>query len=214
MKLAGGYFDHATSVNAMIEYFWGCLVGGIVFSVITLLGGHAPHHGLHGLHAPHGGHGLPKLKGHGFLDLTSIVAGITMFGGAGILLARYTPVSETLQIVLAVAAAISMSILVHVAFIRPISRAESSIGYSMGELVGKSGTVTIPLPEEGRGEIMLKLTGANICQIAASFDGNEIPRGRTVVVVEVRDNTLYVTEFDREMETRLPDRSGADLTIS
>src|SRR5689334_7064827 len=65
--------------NTMIEIYWGCLIGGAIFALLSLLGG--LHH-LHGLHALHGAHAHP---GHGFgmdyLNPLTIIGGITGFGG-------------------------------------------------------------------------------------------------------------------------------------
>jgi membrane protein implicated in regulation of membrane protease activity len=173
----------------MMEIFWACLVGGSVFALVTALGGHLFHR-LHGLH-----HSL-RFPGVRFLHPTSIIGAVTAFGGAGILLVRYTALEPVPLIAMAVCIAVLMSVAVHFAYVKPVSNSESSIGFSRAEYVGRSGLITVGVPDGGYGQVMIRMGAANTCQIAASFDCNEVPKGTTVVVVEIHDGVLYVSPID------------------
>jgi hypothetical protein len=175
--------------HTMIDLFWGCLIGGIFFALATLLLG-GVFHKLHGFrHA---------LRFHGFKAFhpTTVVGAVTAFGGAGILLAKYTPLEGGLLLTAAAMIALILSIAVHFGYVLPMDRAESSIGFSIQDYYGMSGLITVPVPARGHGQIMVKMGASNTCQIAASFDGKRIPKGSMVVVVEVRDGVLYVTPID------------------
>lgn len=221
----------------MLEVYWGCLVGGMLFSVVSLLGVRGGHggHALKGVHAikgahhllPHAGHhGAPHAVGHShhggghikgraghhghhaadlhsqhrtsFLNPTTLIPGIAAFGGGGILLATYTTLTVGPQVALAICSAILMSVLVHFLFVRPMDRAEISVAFSIQDCVGRTGIITVPVPEHGHGQIMLKMGGSNTVQIAASFDQTYLPKASEVVVVEVRDGILYVAKFAEE----------------
>ncbi|MEO5930801.1 MAG: NfeD family protein, partial [Candidatus Kapaibacterium sp.] len=139
-----------------------------------------------------------SLRFHGarFINPMTIVGGITAFGGAGILLAKYAPVGTQGVLFMAIGIAIIMSILVHLVLVVPMSRSESSLAFSQKEYVGRTALVTVPIPITGHGQVMINMGAGNICEPASSFDGESIPSKSRVVVVEVRDHTLFVTAVD------------------
>ena len=162
-------------------------------------------HLLH--HVGHVGHPAAHVGGHAghehhmpFLNPTTIIPGIAAFGGGGVLLATYTGLTVGPQVALAVCSAILMSLLVHFMFVRPMDRAETSIAFSIRDCVGRTGIITVPVPEHGHGQIMLNMGGGNTVQIAASFDQTYLPKSSNVVVVEVRDGVLFVAKFPEESE--------------
>jgi membrane protein implicated in regulation of membrane protease activity len=172
----------------MIDVFWGCLIGGIFFALVTLLTG-GLFHKLHGLH-----HSM-RFHGARLLHPTTVVGAVTAFGGAGILLVKLTPLAGAPLIAVAAVIALVVSVAVHFGFVIPMERSESSIGFSIQDYRGMQGLVTVPVPARGHGQVMVKMGAANTVQIAASFDGT-IPRGATVVVVEVHDGILHVSAID------------------
>ena len=178
----------------MLEVYWGCLIGGVVFALVAILLGDVIGHG-HGLD-----HGA-DFDSHPFFDMLKpavIVGAIAAFGGAGILLTRYTPFATLNITLLAIAIALVVSILVYLLYIRPMKNAENSVGFSMKDLAGTIGEVMIPIPEKGYGEVMIRIGGGTNCQIAASFDGRPIATGTQVVIVEADRDTIYVSPMNEE----------------
>jgi hypothetical protein len=173
----------------MIDIFWGCLIGGIFFALVTLLTGGILHK-LHGLH-----HAM-RFHGARFLHPTTVVGAITAFGGAGILLARNTSLEGAALIAVAVGIALVVSAAVHFGYVIPMEKSENSIGFSIQDYRGRQGLVTVPLPVGGYGQVMVKMGASNTTQIAASFDETEIPRGANIVVVEIQDGVLVVSPID------------------
>lgn len=81
-------------------------------------------------------------------------------------------------------------------YLPSMQRAESSTGFSMHDLVGKIGEVTVAIPPKGGyGEVLLLVGASHTNQIAGSFSGEPIPEGARVVVVKAEQHTLYVTPF-------------------
>lgn len=173
----------------MIDLFWGCLAGGILFALVSLLGGRA-------LHRAHGLHGSLRFHALRFLHPMTIVGAVTAFGGAGVLLVRHAELSDPMLLVTAIAIALVFSVAIHFGYVRPMARSESSIGFSKNDYVGRTVLVTIPIPEGKRGQVMIRMGAGNTCEPAASFDGDAIPSGSQVVVIEVRDHILYVSPAD------------------
>ncbi|KEO82376.1 NfeD family protein [Tumebacillus flagellatus] len=87
-------------------------------------------------------------------------------------------------------------------YLPSMQRAEVSTGFSMQDLVGKIGEVTVAIPAKGGyGEVLIKVGGSFTNQIAGSFSGEPIPEGERVVIIKAEPHTLYVSLFD-VVETR------------
>ncbi|MED5020565.1 NfeD family protein [Paenibacillus chibensis] len=171
----------------METLFWSCLAGGILFAVVSVVLGDLVSHALDGL--------LDFLSVD-FLKPMVIASAVTVFGGAGILLMHYTGFGGLVTVLLSVLIAVVISALVYVFYVKPMDNSENSTGYSIRELSGRIGEVTIPIPETGFGEVMIKLGAGNTVHIASSFERHLLSAGTRVVVVDVLDGVLRVTKLD------------------
>lgn len=174
----------------METLFMACLIGGILYAIVSVVFGDWLSQALDGMLD------FLSLEGHPWLEPTAIVGGITVFGGAGILLGRYTAFGAAAVIFVALFIAIIAGAGVFFLYIRPMEESENSIAFSLQALSGMLGEVLVPIPASGYGEVMVKVGAGFTNQIAASFEGVDIAGGRRVVVVEVKDNTLYVSEVN------------------
>lgn len=171
----------------MLEVYWGCLIGGVLFGFVSLFLGEVIGHAFHGIAEAIAPDGLD------FLHPMTVVGGITLFGGIGLMLTKYSSLGVVDAGLLSGAGAVIVSILIFFLYVKPMKKTESSMGYSVKELVGKVGEVTIPIPEGGYGEVLVKMGAQHIYQLAASYDNVPIDRGADVVVVEEKDGTVYVS---------------------
>jgi membrane-bound ClpP family serine protease len=174
----------------MLEIFWGCLIGGLIFTLITVIFGDLIGGVFDGILD------ILSLDGYDFIQPMTLVGGVTIFGGMGILLHEYTSLKALFIIIFALVISLFLSVLMYFFYIKPMSHAENSTGYSIMEHVGKLGEVITPIPQDGYGEILLKVGAGITNEIAGSYDGIEIEAGVRVVVVEVEDSVLYVSKFD------------------
>lgn len=174
----------------MEQLFWACLAGGVLFALVTVIFGDLISNAIDGV--------LDFLSVDGLWKIRPmvLVSWITSFGGAGLLLTHYTALGSLWVVVIALAAAIGLSILIFVAYVRPMENSENSTAFSIRELSGLIGEVLVPIPPRGYGEVLLKVGAGRTNQIAASFEGNSLAAGERVVVVEVRDDTLFVSRLD------------------
>ncbi|GGG27066.1 NfeD family protein [Paenibacillus abyssi] len=175
----------------METLFWACLTGGILYAIVSVIFGDILSEALDGMLDFLSMDGIP------WLQPMTLVGGITVFGGAGIMLDRYTSLAAAGVIGFAVLSAIIIGTGVYFLYVKPMQQSENSTSYSLGEMSGRIAEVLVPIPSSGYGEVIVKVGAAGITnQIAASHDGEPIPSGSKVVVVEVRDATLYVSKLD------------------
>ena len=174
----------------MQSFYWGCLVGGLTFAVITVIFGDLLGDLFGGLF-----HSL-SFDHLDFLSPVVLVTGITVFGGVGIMLQRISSLDAARIVFFSILTAIMFSILIYFVNVKPMKNAENSSGYSMSELVGKIGMVSIPIPRKGFGEILIKVGGGNTNHIACSCEEEEYPAGTRVVVAEVDNGVLKVFAYE------------------
>lgn len=171
----------------MIDLYWGCLIAGVLFTLVTVVAGDFISNLLDGA--------LDFLS-LDFLKPVTLGGAVTSFGGAGILLTTYSaipwPAALTASLVIAVCTAIAS----YYVYVRPMRNAETSTAFSHRGLIGRTGEVIVPVPAAGCGEVLLSTVGGVTNQIAESFDGEPIQGGTKVVVVETRDGALLVSPLD------------------
>ncbi|MEF2965029.1 protease [Paenibacillus sp. M1] len=175
--------------------FWSCFVGGAIFALISTILGDIIGSWLDGVF---------DAFAADFLKPVVSASAITTFGGAGILLVRYTELGSTATLIIAALIALACSALIYFAYVKPMENSENSIGYSHNELPGKLAEVTVPIPPKGYGEIMVKFVAGNTLYTASSWDRRNIPAGALVVIVDLKDGVarvseLYESEEEKEM---------------
>ena len=177
----------------MTTVYWYCLGGGFAVSLLLVLAGEVLEAALDAL--------------DGVLDAfdpLSGVAGVTVFGGAGLLLDAYAGLGDVPEAAVAAAVAVAVAVVLHVVYVKPMKRSENSTGFSVREYAGKTGELVTGVPAGGYGEVVVRMGASTTFQTAASFSGDPIASGTAVVVVEVgADGVLRVAPLDRT-ETEAP----------
>lgn len=176
--------------KGMESIYWGCLIGGAIFAVVSLILGDL----IDGLLD-----GAFEFPGIDMFKPVVLAGSITAFGGAGIMLTRYSSVSTMAALILALLIGVAAAMLVFFAYIKPSRNSEVSIGFSMQELTGKIGEITIPVPEKGFGEVMIRIASGNTIHTASSFEHRPIAAGARVVVVDISDGVLRVSEWEEDV---------------
>ncbi|WP_088228249.1 protease [Desulfosporosinus sp. FKB] len=174
----------------MLEVYWICFSGGVLFALVTLIVGDILGDFLGGFF-----HSL-SMDHLDVLQPMVLVGGITVFGGSGIMLNQYTHLEPVSAAIVSLVISSLVSIGVYFSYIKPMKNSENSTGFSMKDLVGKIAEVTVPIPVEGYGEVVLKAGAGNTNQIAGNLDSVEIPSGTRVVVGKEIDGILYVFRYE------------------
>lgn len=178
----------------MQTLYLGCLALGVIFAVVSVLVGDLIGNALHGVF---------DIVSFDFLNPTVLAGGITVFGGAGVLLTRYSGLEDGAILALSLLIAAFMAVLLFLAVIKPMDKSEVSTGFSMQDLPGRIGEITVPVPATGYGEVMVRFGAGNSLHTAASFEQLSLPAGSKVVVIEVKEGVALVSEFE--------ERKGADV---
>ena len=178
----------------MTTLYWWCLGGGVAVSALLLILGDLLEAAMDALDGA-----LEALDLGGAFDPLSGVFGVTLFGGAGLLLDTYADLGTTPEVVIAAAVGLAAAVLLHTVYVKPMKQSENSTGFSVREYAGKTGELTTGVPAGGYGEVVVRMGASTTFQTAASFSGDPIPSGTAVVVVEVgADGVLRVAPLDTD----------------
>lgn len=164
-----------------IQIYWWMLFGGLGVTLLYLLIGDA----LEGIFG-----GLD-----GIFNPTLIFSAVTIVGGAGVLLSKYTDFSEMVVLGVSICIGIIAYIIVYYLLILPLSNADSSTSFSIKELEGSLAEVITPIPVSGYGEVILSTISGTANFSAKSMEGREIKMGKRVLVVKAEQDHLLVSEF-------------------
>lgn len=160
-------------------YLYGLIISGVLTVGYVLFADVFHFHGV--------GEGLD------FLNPVLIFAFVTILSASGYLLERLSSLHFFLILGISAVAAFILVTLLNVFVLVPLSSAEESLVYKESDLHGRIGTVITPIPSDGYGEVMIDSTSGRIAKPATSFDGDSIPNGTSVLVVQVKDGVLEVT---------------------
>ncbi|RTE11813.1 hypothetical protein [Paenibacillus whitsoniae] len=170
----------------MITFFLVCFIAGLLLTVlITLFGVDSLDFGTD-MHAAHG-HG-----GHSGFNLPTLLAGITVFGGVGYLLAAFGPWSLILVIVVAAAAGVGVGWLFFLLYVKVLYKHDDTMLESEFDLSGQLGEITVPMAGSGIGEMVYVLHGTKRSISVRSEHGEPIAKGAKVMVVQMKDGVATV----------------------
>jgi membrane protein implicated in regulation of membrane protease activity len=130
-----------------------------------------------------------------FLQPLSIVGGITAFGAFGLFYSSLFGMSGAALAGISLITAILISFLIYFLHLRKMRNAESSIAYSIQDMIGKIATVNVPIPEEGYGEIIVRGRLGTMGFTAISVDKVQLKQGTRVVIVQLEGRIFAVSEL-------------------
>ncbi|ANU08970.1 hypothetical protein A1A1_10546 [Planococcus antarcticus DSM 14505] len=130
------------------------------------------------------------------INPTVILTFITIGSAIGFLLETATEFNEWSVLAISAGFAFVLDLLLYVFILLPLSSVEPTIAYSEESLPGKVADVTIPIPVDGYGEVILETYAGVISKRATGFDNEAIGQDEKVLIVEVSGDTLYVQAWD------------------
>jgi|SRR5579862_4995386 len=181
-----------------------CFFLGLGFAVLSallsgLFSGHLDAHvDSGGFHAD-GGH-LHSHPGEGSVHYSplspmTIAMFISTFGGTGILIKRFVDARWLVHLPLAAGAGLVVAGFISYVFYKILSTTQSTSQPRAEEAIGLEAEITVPIPNNGLGEIAYTVRGTRLTNHAQSSDGKELPARLTVKIVKQVGNTYIVEKF-------------------
>jgi len=188
----------------METFFLICFATGLVLSLLSVVGGfghfHIGHfHVGHSIGHPHGVHGSTGHSGGiSPVNVFTVLAFTTWFGGAGYLLHRSAIFSSTVVLVTAATVSgVAGAMLLWAMLFKVLLPHESVLDVADTQMEGVVASVSNGIRAgDGIGEIIFSQTGARRASPAKSDDGRAIERGAEVVVLRYERGIAYVRRWD------------------
>ncbi len=199
----------------LATFYLVCFVVGFVFSMLSFLMGvhmpgnfHLPHLGHGGdlhVHLPHaGGHAAPGGGANGGhaggevspINIATLMAFLTWFGGIGYILTRYSVLLGIFALLLSVAAGLGGAALIFLFMAKVLVRPDENMDPADYEMVGTLGRLSVGIRAGGTGEIVYTQGGARKSAAARSEDASAIEKGSEVVVTRFDKGIAYVRRWE------------------
>ena len=199
------------------DFYLFCFLVGFSLSVLSFLAGavhihlafkwHLPFHGAHGGH--HGGGlvkggltkgGLHKGGSSGahisWFNASTIMAFLAWFGGTGYLLTRHSHLFALLSFVIASVSGLFAGWVVFRFMVKLMQTDNAPMSNDERRVEGSLGTISMPIRENGTGEIIYLLGGTRRCSGARTGDGQPIEKGTEVVIEKYEKGIAYVKRWE------------------
>lgn len=187
-------------VNDLLDVILvGTFLFGILFTIGSLLLGVAD------LHADSGNHGDGWF--HGVLNVSSLLAFLTWFGGVAYLFRNGAGWNAALSILIGVIGGLAGAAIISW-FLKTILRSETgTLDPKDFNRVGVMARVTSGIRSGGMGEIVFEQSGSQMVASARSESPATVAKGTEVVILRVERGVAIIAPF----EELLADRSGSPM---
>lgn len=186
------------------DFYLLCFLVGFSLSVLSFLAGavhihlpfkmHLPFHGAHHAGAAHGG-----LKGGAHIswfNASSAMAFLAWFGGTGYLLTRHSHLFAVISLLLSTVAGLAAGWVVFRFMVKLTNSTDAPMKSEDYRMEGALGTLSMPIRENGTGEIIFSQAGVRRCAGARSDDGQAIEKGAEVVIERYEKGIAYVKKWE------------------
>jgi membrane protein implicated in regulation of membrane protease activity len=194
------------------DFYLFCFIFGFSLSVLSFLAGavhihlpfkaHLPFHGAsHGSIAPsHGGIAKPA-PSHGaghvsWFNASTVMAFLAWFGGIGYILSAHSHLVGIIALAFAIAGGLSASWAVFKFMVKLMNTESSNLKDEDYRHEGLVCTVTMPVRENGTGEIMYMQNGVRRSAGARSCTGKPLEKGAEVVIERYENGVAYVNRWE------------------
>jgi|SRR5215472_6905312 len=192
------------------DFYLFCFLVGFSLSVLSFFAGAVHIHLPVKWHLPfhfHGGHhgGFAKSGFHkggvsgsqiSWLNASTIMAFLAWFGGTGYLLTRHSHFLALTSLAISTLAGVLAGWVVFKFMVKLMHTADAPMSSEDRRVEGALGTLSMPIRENGTGEIIFSLGGARRCAGARSDDGTTIEKGAEVVIARYDRGIAYVKRWE------------------
>lgn len=191
------------------DFYLLCFLVGFSLSVLSFLAGavhiHLPLKWHLPFHLGHHGGGLLKGGLHrggssgmdiSWLNASTMMAFLAWFGGTGYLLTRHSHLVALVSLAVAIAAGVFAGWVVFKFMVKLAQTNDAPMSSEDRRVEGALGTLSMPIRENGTGEIIFSLGGSRRCAGARSDDGKPIEKGTEVVIARYEKGIAYVKRWE------------------
>jgi membrane protein implicated in regulation of membrane protease activity len=130
------------------------------------------------------------------VNFVTVAAFLAWFGGTGFLIARFSTLWFVVGLVIALAAGVSGSAIVFLFLTRVLISHEENMDAADYEMAGVLGRVSMPIRENGTGEIIYSQAGTRRTCGARSEDGIALEKGAEIMVARYEKGIAYVKRWE------------------
>ena len=135
-------------------------------------------------------------EGSPFLDPAVVLSFLTFTAATGYILELVVSWNSGIILIVALAIAFVLDLLLYFFVLLPLSSAEVSLAYTDASLAGQVGKVIVPVPVDGFGEVVIETVNGLISKRASGYENSSIDYGKEVLVIDVKEGTLIVKEYE------------------
>ena len=135
-------------------------------------------------------------EGNPFLDPAVVLSFLTFTAATGYILELVVSWNSGIILIVALAIAFVLDLLLYFFVLLPLSSAEVSLAYTDASLAGQVGKVIVPVPVDGFGEVVIETVNGLISKRASGYENSSIDYGKEVLVIDVKEGTLIVKEYE------------------
>ena len=192
------------------DFYLFCFIVGFALSLVSFLAGAVHIHLPVKLHLPfHVGHhvgtgagmrgGLRSGAHLSWFNASTAMAFLAWFGGTGYLLTRHAHLVALASLAISAVAGVVAGAVVF-KFMVKLMHSDPPLKSEDYRIEGNIATISMPIRENGTGEIIFSLAGARRCAGARCDDGKSLEKGAEVVIERYEKGIAYVKlweEFTR-----------------
>ncbi len=186
------------------DFYLLCFLVGFSLSVLSFLAGvvhiHLPVKWHLPFHLGHHGGGLHKGGASGahisWFNASTIMAFLAWFGGTGYLLTRHSHLLAFVSLGISVIAGLFAGWVVFKFMVKLMQTNDPPMSSEDHRVEGALGTLSMPIRENGTGEIIFALGGTRRCAGARCDDGKAIEKGAEVVIERYEKGIAYVKRWE------------------
>jgi membrane protein implicated in regulation of membrane protease activity len=192
------------------DFYLFCFIVGFALSVLSFFAGAVHIHLPFKMHLPfhlghHGGAGGGVRGGFrggarggthiSWFNASSAMAFLAWFGGTGYLLTRHAHLVALASLAIATIAGLIAGGIVF-QFMVKLMHSDPPLKSEDYRVEGSVGTISMPIRENGTGEIIFSLAGARRCAGARCEDGKPLEKGAEVVIERYEKGIAYVKRWE------------------
>jgi hypothetical protein len=183
------------------DFYLFCFLVGFGLVTISFLAGAVHIHLPFKMHFPFaGGHHVGGgMRGGGHIsrfNALSALMFLAWFGGTGYLLTRHSHLVALLSLSISTVAGFLAAWVIFRFMVKLMKTTDTPMKSEDYRIEGSVGTLSLPIRENGTGEIIFSLAGVRRCAGARTENGKPIEKGAEVVIERYEKGIAYVKKWD------------------